>query len=70
MTLATWKKIPRPQYMRIEVGALPPMSAVGQKRHFEGDKKESGFERDLESKWVKFLEKNNHKYTLTVEASA
>ena len=70
MTLATWKKIPHPQYMRMEVGALFPMSAMDQKRHFKGDKEESGSEGDLESKRVKFLEKTNHKHTLMAEASA
>ena len=67
-TLATWKKIPCPQYTRMEVGALPPTLVVGQKRHFKGDKEENGSEGDLENKRVKFLEKTDHKHTLTAEA--
>ena len=67
-TLATWKKIPRPQYTRMEVGALSPTSVVGQKRHFKGDKEENCSEGDLKNIRVKFLEKTDHKHTLTAEA--
>ena len=52
----------------MEVVALPPTSTVSQKRHFEGDKEENGSEGDLENKRVKFLEKTDHKHTLTAEA--
>ena len=52
------------------MAALFTTSAVGQKRHFEGDKGECGSERDLECKRVNFLGKTNYKHTLTAEASA
>ena len=52
------------------MGALSPTSAMGQKRHFKGDKEENGSEGDLENNRVKFLEKTNHKHTLMAEVGA
>lgn len=54
----------------MEVGALSPTLAVGQKRHFEGDKDENGSKGDLENKRVKFLKKTDHKHTLMAKADA